>query len=346
MLESAPVTAGAHGILLAGALAFAVSACGARTGLDVCAMRGEERACTNACGTGTQTCTGEAWTECEVPPAERACSNACGAGTQTCAAGAWSSCAVPDAMRACPLPCGMGQQTCTDDTWSVCAGPEAGAPVIEARLWNFEPLEPPDFGSLLSSDAGSGLDLGIVEPTLGDDDTPVYAGMPTTWSTHGAASFANWFHDTAINLSETLTLPFGPSATDAATYVTKELMFFPVDNELFGDDTIARGPRHNYYFTVAFTLMFRYHGGETFRFASDDDSFVFINRKLAVNLGGLHSTINGSVDLDAQSSHLGITVGQAVPLHFFYADRRPTSAVLQMQVPASDFALCSDGGLP
>lgn len=344
---------GARGIFSAGASALAVvltlvlglCACGARTGLDVCSFR-DQRACTNACGAGTQTCLGEAWSECDVPPAERACTNACGAGTQTCSEGAWSSCAVPDARRACAVPCGTGEQTCTNDTWSPCIGPEAGAPPLEARLWNFEPLQPPDFGSLLSPDAGSGLDLGIVASTLGADDTPVYAGMPTTWSTHGEASFANWFHDTPINLSETLALPFGPSTADATLYAIKELSFFPVDDALFGNDRIARDPSHNYYFTVAFTLTFRYHGGETFRFASDDDSWVFINRKLAVNLGGLHSAVAGTVNLDAQSAHLGLTVGQAYPLHFFYADRRPISAVLQMQVPAADFAVCSDGGLP
>ena len=336
---------GAH-VLVTAAFALGLSACGARTGLDVCPTPGAERACANACGPGMQTCLGQAWSECVVPPAERACSNTCGPGTETCRDGNWSACAVPEAKRACPAPCGVGEQTCTDDTWSVCDGPEAGVPIAEARLWNFQPLEPPDFGSLLSPDAGSGLDLGIVAATLGEDDTPLYTGMPTTWSTHGEASFVNWFHDTPLNLTETLTLPFGPSATDPTTYALREPSFFPVDDELFGNDTIAHDPPHNYYFTVAFTLMFRYHGGETFRFGSDDDSFVFINRRLAVNLGGLHSTTMGTVNLDAQSQHLGITVGQAYPLHVFYADRRHVSAVLQMQVPAADFAICLDGGLP
>jgi fibro-slime domain-containing protein len=322
-------------------------ACGARTGLEVCTASDSQRSCRNACGTGTQTCTGGVWTACETAPSQRACDNACGTGLQTCRDGVWSDCAVPDAARICAAPCGLGQQICVDGAWQACHGPEAGVPVISAQLWDFQPGVPPDFGAPRNN-ANVGLDPGIVSMTLGADDTPVYAGQPTTRSTHGAADFGDWYHDTAVNLSTPVTLAFGPLASDATTYASNNASLFPVDNRLFGNDTGTGdgGAAHNYFFTLAFTLHFRYRGGETFHFASDDDSWVFINRRLAVDLGGLHTRTAASVDLDSKSAFLGIAVGQAYVMNVFYADREPFQAVLDVDVPAADFMVCDDGGLP
>jgi fibro-slime domain-containing protein len=323
-------------------------ACGARTGLDVCTDPDAARSCENACGAGVQRCIQGLWTPCAVPPAQRVCTDACGSGSQTCSEGMWSACAVPRTARSCAAQCGPGEQTCADGVWGVCEGPEAGAPVISAKLWDFEPLMPPDFAGTFARNA-VGLDPDIVATTLGDDGTPVYAGTPTTRSTHGATDFAAWYHDSPLNLTTSITLPFGPAPNDSTTYASENTAFFPVDNQLFGNEAagvMTRTATHNYYFTVAFALQFRYRGGETFRFASDDDSWVFINRRLAVNLGGVHGRLTGSVNLDANSQSLGITVGQAYTLNFFYADRQPVQAILDMQVPAADFAICADGGLP
>ena len=319
------------------ALAFPLaSACGARTGLDLC-KEPSVRPCETGCGPGTQACVAGSWGSCQVPIATRSCTNDCGQGTQTCADGAWSVCAVADVVRSCLLPCGPGEQTCTDGVWGICDGPEAGPPVLTAQVWDFQDMKPPDFGSA----SAVGLDPGIVEPTLGADGTPVYAGNPTTPTTTGQADFQEWYHDSFDNLTTTVSLPFGPLTNDPNTYASLNPQFFPVDNQLFGNEGL-----HNYYFTAALVVNFRYHGGETFRFASDDDSWIFINQKLAVDLGGVHQALAGSIDLDAQRSELGIEVGQTYPMHVFYADRHPVAAVLNIQVPASDFAICSDGGLP
>jgi fibro-slime domain-containing protein len=296
---------------------------------------------------GTEACTNGSWTTCEVPVAQRVCTNDCGAGSQTCRGGAWSVCTVPEAVRSCAAPCGPGQETCIDGGWGACDGPEAGAPVVTAQFRDFQYLIPPDFGGA-SAAARSALDFGIVAPVLGADDTPVYAGNPTTPSTHGAADFEDWYHDTPVNRTTRIALPFGPLPGDPDTYASENPAFFPLDNQLFGNETPmgAVGPSHNYYFTAALALPFRYRGGETFRFASDDDSWVFINRKLAVNLGGLHETLRGAINLDASSLGLAIEVGQIYTMNIFYADRQPVSAVLDIEVPAADFAVCSDGGLP
>jgi fibro-slime domain-containing protein len=66
-------------------------------------------------------------------------------------------------------------------------------------------------------------------------------------------------------------------------------------------------------------------GGETFTFTGDDDVWIFINGKLAVDLGGLHREMDtigqGSVNLDAQATFLEIAKGSVYTLDLFHAER-------------------------
>jgi fibro-slime domain-containing protein len=96
------------------------------------------------------------------------------------------------------------------------------------------------------------------------------------------------------------------------------LMFFPIDDgsanaTAFGN----QGDGHNYSFTAEAHTKFTYTGGETFDYRGDDDVFVFINRKLVINLGGIHDPELGHVKLD----DLGLTPCSSYELDFFFAER-------------------------
>lgn len=164
-----------------------------------------------------------------------------------------------------------------------------------------------------------GDDRGIVEPQLGADRKPVYAGKPKTPTTTGRANFDQWFRDVSgVNQSIFVTLPFQDRGGGLFTYDNSQ--FFPIDGMLWGNE----GHPHNYHFTFELHTRFLYRGGETFRFRGDDDVFTFINGKQVVDLGGIHLPQEAMVNLDEQAARLGLERGQSYDLDFFFAERHLT----------------------
>jgi fibro-slime domain-containing protein len=270
---------------------------------------------------------------CAKEGSQRGCNDACGVGQQVCKDGYWQLCVVPTATRPCSSVCGPGTEACTDGTWQACTAPLPGPPTLQATVRNIH-VGQPDFKQ---SCCTGGVDPGIVGPTLGADGTPVYANPGGTLTTHGQADFASWYHDVpGVSLSAPLSLPFQPVVGQAGVNAFDNEAFFPIDGQLFGN----QGGDHNYDFTVETHAQILYVGGETYGFASDDDLFVFINRRLVVDLGGYHPRMSQSIALDDVAAQAGIVVGQTFPLDVFYADREPTGAVLVISIPQTDLWSC------
>lgn len=303
--------------------------CGARSGLplpETCGKPGELRHCHDSCGEGEQVCQYGFWQACVVPSASRACSNTCGTGVQSCVDEGWLPCVVPVTTRACSSVCGPGTETCTDDVWGSCSAPLPGPPTLGGTVRNAAPGNL-DFLTFCCTN-NLGPDLGIVAPTLGADGKPVYTGNPNllTSTTHGAMSFDQWYNDGAGVTSRPLPLPLMPQAGQPGVNVFDNEAFFPL-----GDPVDCTLEAHG---------EILYVGGETYDFASDDDLWVFINRGLVVDLGGLHSAMPASVNLDQVASQVGLVKGQVFPLDIFYANREPPGAVLMMSIPQSDLWSC------
>jgi fibro-slime domain-containing protein len=78
---------------------------------------------------------------------------------------------------------------------------------------------------------------------------------------------------------------------------------------------------HDFGFTTELHTTFRYDGREKFSFAGDDDLWVFINGRLAIDLGGLHAAMGVTIDLDASAASLDLSPGHVYPLDLFHAER-------------------------
>jgi fibro-slime domain-containing protein len=195
-------------------------------------------------------------------------------------------------------------------------------------------------GNPVTNYMGPWDDRVIVADTLGSDGKPAYrSASGTTLTTHGKASFDQWYNDVnGTNIRVIYPLPltqasdgsFGyDSNVSGRPYDTQGQSgngFFPIDDGTpyatkFGD----QGDPHNYSFTVEIHTQFQYNGGERFDFRGDDDVFVFINGKLVINLGGIHGPETASVMVD----QLGLTVGNTYPLDFFSAERHITGSNIE-----------------
>ena len=288
--------------------------------------------CTNTCGAGKQLCqNNQVQGVCEVDPVQLSCSNTCGAGTQLCQNNKLQSvCQVAPVVRDCSNTCGSGTETCSDNTWHACTVPQPKEPMLTATIRDFH-ITFPD----MNHDGVA--ETGIVADTLGSDDKPVYAHSGPTETVVGPDTFNQWYRDVpGTNISTTIQIPLTASSDKKGVYGYSNLSFFPIDDQLFGDEDQP----HNYAFTAEIATGFRYSGGETFTFSGDDDVFVFINRKLAIDLGGIHSMLSDTVNLDAEAKRLGIVPGGIYSMHIFFAERHPIGSDFVVETTISEFNAC------
>ena len=88
------------------------------------------------------------------------------------------------------------------------------------------------------------------------------------------------------------------------------------------DATVLTGAGRNQHFCFESHASFRFKKGLKFSFRGDDDIWVFINDRLAVDLGGTHLAAPGFVDLDKFMPEG--EVGFSYPIDIFFCDRRTT----------------------
>jgi len=170
----------------------------------------------------------------------------------------------------------------------------------------------------------NGAEKDIVEKTLGVDGKPVFNSkkIPAVTQVKSKETFDQWYNDEkGVNIASDYSIELTDNGNGIYTYDNP--FFFPLDGQGFGNDKNI----HNYGFTYEIHTVFTYQKGQTFSFRGDDDLWVFINKQLVIDLGGIHSALEGSVKLDT----LKLTPGEDYTLDIFFAERHTHSSNFKIQ---------------
>ena len=255
-----------------------------------------------------------------------------------------------------------------------------------------------DFNQL----SGNGV-LGIVEPYLdagrmvlncpnGDctqNPGASYYNGAARPNISNRANFDEWFRPGPANRPSVVTITLARQS--GGTYVWDSAnpaqnggrnYFDPVGEGGWVDAGLEQlppqcNPLRNVSWTTETHFWFEYQGGERFDFSGDDDTWIFVNGRLAVDLGGLHVVRTGFVAFDGDTDgdagpdivdggavfasdmppspgqsgtlHLGLTKGGIYELVMFQAERNQCGS--NFKVTLKDFnkpksacaSTCGDG---
>ena len=145
-------------------------------------------------------------------------------------------------------------------------------------------------------------------------------------------------------------------------------VFFPVDADTFTPaaertaatipppygnwENEAGKPLHNFSFTSEVRYWFPYDSTKSYKldFLGDDDVWLFVNRRLAVDLGGIHTPAPGTITIGAaNAATFGMTNGNVYEIAVFQAERQTTSSSYKLTLTGFNGAVtlcnptCGDG---
>lgn len=191
------------------------------------------------------------------------------------------------------------------------------------------------------------IEPGIVSYELGEDYLPVAVGgelLPN----RGLSDMTRWFSSVDGKSKEytgSLKLVYKADETVEFSYVNGD--FYPLDTAMFSDGDVVNKDGRNHLFTMNFAVPFTViaDGSEKFTITADDDTFVYVGKELAIDMGGIHEATTGQMVINEAGEVYTGVMGEELAysgiklnkdegsiLRIFHADRDAAESVLKVRL--------------
>jgi fibro-slime domain-containing protein len=173
------------------------------------------------------------------------------------------------------------------------------------------------------------VDMADLNTCVDTNDIAGTSGASSNGDIQSASTFEQWFTDVpGTNMATAHVITLTKNGSGVYEYLTNA--FWPIDGKLLGNQGA-----HNSQFTYAISADFTYSQctGQFQEFQGGDGAWMFINNQLAMDLGGMGSSVSQFVNFD----RLGLVNGNSYRLDFFYSQRQTSNGVFRLRtnVPLS-----------
>ena len=199
----------------------------------------------------------------------------------------------------------------------------------------------------------TGVEKGLVNYDLSEEYMPVTTGEGRLTPNRGI-DFARWFDAVEGKSAQyvgNLKLEYD---AEKARFSFSQKEFYPLDEVEFSKGDGVNNGGHNHLFTMNFAVPFTVllSGEESFGITADDDTWVFVGNKLAIDMGGVHEATAGRFVIhdngevysavgDEELAYSGITVGagEGQLVRIFHADRDSADSVFSVALSGMNLSI-------
>lgn len=189
------------------------------------------------------------------------------------------------------------------------------------------------------------IEKGMVDYELNEDYLPSFTAGNLT-PNRGLGDVNRWFAAVEGKSASYIGALKMEYSADGAVFSFARDEFYPLDDAKFSDGDVVNMDGHNHLFTMGFAVPFTVlaSGEESFEVEADDDTFVFVGDKLAIDMGGIHDASigrfvireNGEVYAasgDEEVAYTGITLNKdsGSMVRIFHADRDADDSVFNIK---------------